>query len=312
MVADGRLPAGRRAGMGPSRHPATGSPSRGRSSRSPSCVAALTSRRTVTDAGSGVESYAWVGFAVIVAQAAAIVAAGLAADGLRAYMESGSFGWRQPLAAGRGRDRGRDTGRRRSSGGSVDAPHGQLERSHRHDAAGVPLRHARSRMPSSASWCSPATRARSTTRCLPTTGCGWATTVSARSSGRPSSMRAIADALSASPATAVSDAGRLRHRVRDDAEPGRLRAWSRRSTRCRASPGPRPNVNQVVGWQVDYPAGLRPAARRSRRPRRCRGAAVRSGKVSADHRTRAATSGSCGSRCRRTAASRPSLDGADR
>ena len=61
-------------------------------------VAGVASQIKVTDQGSGVEAYAWVGFAVVVAQAAAIVAAAIAADGLRQNIISGAFGWRQPVS----------------------------------------------------------------------------------------------------------------------------------------------------------------------------------------------------------------------
>jgi GT2 family glycosyltransferase len=61
-------------------------------------VAAVASRHTVSASGSTVESAAWLGFAVIVAQAAMICAAALAADGATAFIQSGRFGWRQPAA----------------------------------------------------------------------------------------------------------------------------------------------------------------------------------------------------------------------
>jgi hypothetical protein len=48
--------------------------------------------------GSSVESAAWIGFPVIAAQGALIVAAALAADGSTAFIQSGRFGWRQPAA----------------------------------------------------------------------------------------------------------------------------------------------------------------------------------------------------------------------
>ena len=104
-------------------------------------LAALTSVRTVTDAGSGVESYAWVGFSVIVAQAAAIVAAGLAADGLRPYVESASFGWRQPSGGCCRLRRGHHTCRSRTLVGRCCTAR-SAGASHRHDAARLPLRHA--------------------------------------------------------------------------------------------------------------------------------------------------------------------------
>jgi GT2 family glycosyltransferase len=61
-------------------------------------VAAIASRQTVSAPGSSVESAVWLGFPVIVAQGALIVAAALAADGATGFIQSGRFGWRQPLA----------------------------------------------------------------------------------------------------------------------------------------------------------------------------------------------------------------------
>jgi GT2 family glycosyltransferase len=61
-------------------------------------VAALASRHTATAPGSGVASAVWVGFPVIAAQGALIVAGALAADGSTAFIQAGRFGWRQPLA----------------------------------------------------------------------------------------------------------------------------------------------------------------------------------------------------------------------
>jgi hypothetical protein len=49
--------------------------------------------------GSNEQGLVWVGLPVVIAQAAAIVAAGLAADGVTAFIQAGSFGWRQPVAA---------------------------------------------------------------------------------------------------------------------------------------------------------------------------------------------------------------------
>jgi hypothetical protein len=61
-------------------------------------VAVVASQHTVSAAGSSVESAAWLGFPVIAAQAALIVAAAVAADGATAFIQSGLFGWRQPVA----------------------------------------------------------------------------------------------------------------------------------------------------------------------------------------------------------------------
>jgi hypothetical protein len=57
------------------------------------------SRFTVELPGGQHQAFVWLGFPVIVAQAAGIVAAGLATDGLARFIAAGSFGWRQPLAA---------------------------------------------------------------------------------------------------------------------------------------------------------------------------------------------------------------------
>lgn len=62
-------------------------------------TAAVMSRFTVELPGGGYQAFAWLGFPVVVAQAAGVVAAGLAADGLARFIGAGSFGWRQPLAA---------------------------------------------------------------------------------------------------------------------------------------------------------------------------------------------------------------------
>lgn len=48
---------------------------------------------------SGVEARVWIGLPVIVAQAGAIAAAAIAADGVTSFIQSGTFGWRQPVAA---------------------------------------------------------------------------------------------------------------------------------------------------------------------------------------------------------------------
>lgn len=53
----------------------------------------------VTIPGTTDQAFVWVGLPVVVSQAAAIVAAGFAADGVGRVIQSGSFGWRQPLAA---------------------------------------------------------------------------------------------------------------------------------------------------------------------------------------------------------------------
>ncbi len=62
-------------------------------------TAAVMSRFTVELPGGLYHAPVWVGFPVIVAQAAGVVAAGFAADGLTRFIAAGSFGWRQPLAA---------------------------------------------------------------------------------------------------------------------------------------------------------------------------------------------------------------------
>lgn len=63
-------------------------------------TAAVMSRHLVAVPGTHEMAFSWVGFPVIVAQAAAVAALGFAADGLWRSVGSGSFGWRQPLAAG--------------------------------------------------------------------------------------------------------------------------------------------------------------------------------------------------------------------
>jgi hypothetical protein len=65
-------------------------------------TAAVLSHFTLEHPGGFQSGSVWVGFPVIVAQAAALVAGGLAADGLTAEMRSKSLGWRQPLAASAG------------------------------------------------------------------------------------------------------------------------------------------------------------------------------------------------------------------
>jgi hypothetical protein len=57
------------------------------------------SRQTVTVPGTEQPAFVWIGVVVVVAQAAMVVAVGLAGDGLVARMASGSFGLRQPLVA---------------------------------------------------------------------------------------------------------------------------------------------------------------------------------------------------------------------
>lgn len=62
-------------------------------------TAVVMSRFTVELPGGLYSAHVWLGFPVIVAQAAGLAAAGLAADGLTRFIAAGSFGWRQPLAA---------------------------------------------------------------------------------------------------------------------------------------------------------------------------------------------------------------------
>ncbi|MGI8578739.1 MAG: glycosyltransferase [Nocardioidaceae bacterium] len=63
-------------------------------------TAALMSAYLVAVPGTNLQAFGWLGFPVLVAQAGAVCAVGFAADGLRRSVGSGSFGWRQPLAAG--------------------------------------------------------------------------------------------------------------------------------------------------------------------------------------------------------------------
>lgn len=64
------------------------------------CVTvALFSDQVLGTDGGLTQAYVWWGFPAIVAQAAGLAAAAIAADGLTAYIQSGTFGFRQPLAA---------------------------------------------------------------------------------------------------------------------------------------------------------------------------------------------------------------------
>ena len=60
---------------------------------------ALLAGHVVTIPGSNDEAFVWVGVPVVLCQAAAVVAAGIASDGLGQVIQSGTFGWRQPVAA---------------------------------------------------------------------------------------------------------------------------------------------------------------------------------------------------------------------
>jgi GT2 family glycosyltransferase len=60
-------------------------------------LAALLSRELVQPPGATLPEPVWLGFLAIVAQAAAVVAAGLGADGVSRRIAAGSFGWRQLL-----------------------------------------------------------------------------------------------------------------------------------------------------------------------------------------------------------------------
>ncbi len=62
-------------------------------------TAAVLSRAKVPVPGVAHDAFVWLGLPVLVAQGAAVVAAGLAADGLFAQMRRLSFGPRQPIAA---------------------------------------------------------------------------------------------------------------------------------------------------------------------------------------------------------------------
>jgi GT2 family glycosyltransferase len=61
-------------------------------------LAAVLSRQQVQSPGAAVAGRIWLGFPMTVTQAAAVVAAGLGADGVSRRIASGSFGWRQPVA----------------------------------------------------------------------------------------------------------------------------------------------------------------------------------------------------------------------
>ncbi len=60
---------------------------------------AVLSQLTVAVPGTYEEAYVWAGFPVLLVQGAVIAAAAIAADGLGEVVRSGSFGWRQPVAA---------------------------------------------------------------------------------------------------------------------------------------------------------------------------------------------------------------------
>ena len=62
-------------------------------------VAALFAALPVDVPGTNAEALTWLGVPVLWAQAALVVAAGVGADGLVATIRSGTFSWRQPLAA---------------------------------------------------------------------------------------------------------------------------------------------------------------------------------------------------------------------
>ena len=216
-------------------------------------VAAATSQRTVTDAGSGVESYAWVGFAVIVAQGAAIVAAGLAADGLRGYMESGSFGWRQPLAAVTSVI-AVVTPIAAFGWWVVDAPHGQLERA---SDTTLPAylfdeleSDAQQRILVLAG-----DESEVDYDVLADDGMRLGDDSVSPRLGTDQLDAVIADALSASPVTAVPslvDFGIGYVMMPSPADSGLVAALDSLPGLTRTST----NVDQVVGWQVDIPAGF--------------------------------------------------------
>ncbi len=60
---------------------------------------AVMAAATITIPGTSDQAFVWVGLPVALASAGAIVAVGLAADGVSRFIEAGHFGWRQPLAA---------------------------------------------------------------------------------------------------------------------------------------------------------------------------------------------------------------------
>ncbi len=62
-------------------------------------TAAVMATTLITIPGTQDQAFVWVGLPVALAQAAAIMAVGLAADGVSRFIEAGHFGWRQPLAA---------------------------------------------------------------------------------------------------------------------------------------------------------------------------------------------------------------------
>jgi GT2 family glycosyltransferase len=90
-------------------------------------VVAVLSRQHVQAAGATVTGSVWLGFPMTIAQAAAVVAAGLGADGVSRRISAGSFGWRQPVALAAAL-----IGASAPVGGllwwAVTAPHGELHR----------------------------------------------------------------------------------------------------------------------------------------------------------------------------------------
>lgn len=92
-------------------------------------AAAVLAGRTVPVPGTDATTTVWLGVPVVVGQAAAVAAAGLAADGMLTFVGAGAFGWRQPLAvfvvllAGLAPVAG-------AAWWVAVAPHGQLERTH--------------------------------------------------------------------------------------------------------------------------------------------------------------------------------------
>jgi hypothetical protein len=216
-------------------------------------LAALASVQTVSLSGSNAESYAWVGFAVVVAQGAAIVAAGLGADGLRPFIESASFGWRQPVAA------------IVSAIAVVTpvaaavwwvgvAPHGQLERA-TDETLPAYLFDTLKSDPQQRILVLTGDQREVDYDVLADDGFRLGDDSVDPQLGSPQLDAVVADALSSSAATSVPelvDFGVGYVMMPSPADPGLVAALDALPGLTRTST----NVEQVIGWQVDVPAGF--------------------------------------------------------
>ena len=92
-----RRAAGRGRRAGPARHPRRPCCAPGPSWWSRSALTAVLAAGTFSTASSPTDQPLWLGFPLVLAQAAAITAAALAGTGIRRRLSGSSFGWRQPL-----------------------------------------------------------------------------------------------------------------------------------------------------------------------------------------------------------------------